>query len=98
MISLRTQRINQRADIFHGVVAVHRFLHAQVKILHAHADAVETQFAQVFHGTRADPTGMNLNGVFTRVIIHQIEVPPGSSHQPGHFVIADKGWRTAAPM
>src|SRR5690606_3037981 len=73
-------------------------LHPQIKVLYTHAHAIESQIAQMLHGTGGNASRMDFDGKLAAFIINEIKVLAGSVHQQAHFIAVDKGRRATTPM
>ncbi len=89
---------HQRCDFIHAVEAIDGLLHVRIKILYAHAHAVETQAAQVRDPGGSHTARVDFDGELAAVVICQMEVAPGLCHQFLHLGIRDIGGGAAAPV
>jgi len=85
-------------DHFVGLDAVDGFLDFRVEVLDAEADAVEADFTEYGQGVGAAFPGVDFDRVVAAVVFGQVEVLAEDAHEFAHFVVADEGWRAAAPV
>ncbi|MNZ43654.1 hypothetical protein D3C78_612610 [compost metagenome] len=89
---------DQGAGLLQALQAVDRALHGRVEVLHAQADAVETQLAEQAHGRPVGFARVDLDAVVAGVVVQQVEVLAQGGHQLAQFHMAEESWRTAAEM
>ena len=78
--------------------AVHRLLHHGLEILHAHAQAVETEPAQQRERFGTHLARIDLEAVFALVVVAQPEMLARDVHQLLDFLVADESRRAPAPV
>ena len=81
-----------------GLDAIDRLLHLLLEVLHPETHTVKTDFTQQGDGVRFNFTRVDLDGVLAGIVVVQVEALAGFAHQRAHFVVADEGRCTAAPV
>ncbi len=96
--TFRTGCIQHCQGFFLTLDAIDRFLHLGIEILYPQAHAVEADIPQHGDGFGSGLAGIDLDGIFTLVIIQQVEMLACHFHQLAHLRVADEGRRTTTPV
>ncbi|MNF71640.1 hypothetical protein D3C84_535960 [compost metagenome] len=88
---------DQPIDLLFALLAIDRRLYRRIEILHAEAQAIETQPTQRVHLPGADGARVDLNGELVVIAVIQIEGLMQARHQLGQLFVAQVR-RCAAPQ